>query len=317
MELKQGLVIFKGITGSKLYGTDTPDSDEDYTGVFMPNLDILFGLESCDSVDESLISKDSSGKNTAEAVDMIYHNYYKFVKLAMDNNPNILEILFTPSSKILHVDKYGFGKTLLKNRHLFPYRGLIGKFVAYSRAQKHKMTIKTDSFTLLETVLDFLSNTTEILLQQVVPELCSIGCKADKNNLYISDLTFPLGVTVKKVRQSIERRLKTFSSRGALISRYGFDCKFGSHLIRLLLEAKELLSTGDLEFPLKERGLILDIKQGKYSLEQVLTMSENLEKDIDSVKAVIPEKKRYKEINKLLIDTSIKWVYKLKEDNYG
>ena len=36
-----------------------------------------------------------------------------------------------------------------------------------------------------------------------------------------------------------------------------------SHAIRVLLEIKELLDTGNIQFPLKDKDFLLDIKLGK------------------------------------------------------
>jgi predicted nucleotidyltransferase len=66
--------------------------------------------------------------------------------------------------------------------------------------------------------------------------------------------------------------------RRALVERYGYDCKNASHLIRLLRMACEFLKTGEL---IVDRGgldatELLDIKHGKWTLEQVQSEAERL-----------------------------------------
>ena len=38
------LLLFKAVTGSRAYGTDTPESDTDYRGVFVMPRENFFGL---------------------------------------------------------------------------------------------------------------------------------------------------------------------------------------------------------------------------------------------------------------------------------
>jgi hypothetical protein len=54
--------------------------------------------------------------------------------------------------------------------------------------------------------------------------------------------------------------------------------------VRLLVEGIELLETKRIVFPLKERQLITDIKQGKYKMTEVLEMSDELNNKFDTLK---------------------------------
>lgn len=74
-------------------------------------------------------------------------------------------------------------------------------------------------------------------------------------------------------------------TRKALVDKFGFDCKFGSHLIRLLLECLELLVEGRIALPLSQNNLVRDIKIGKYDLYFVTKKSEELEHLIDQAYA--------------------------------
>jgi hypothetical protein len=85
----------------------------------------------------------------------------------------------------------------------------------------------------------------------------------------------------KRAKEFVDRRLSQFGSRLELVTKYGYDTKFASHLIRLIVEGIELLSTGDLIFPLKEAPLLRDIRQGKYSMDDVLKMAEEYERAIE------------------------------------
>ena len=86
-------------------------------------------------------------------------------------------------------------------------------------------------------------------------------------------------------------------------SRYGFDTKFASNLIRLILEGKELVSTGEIVFPLAYKQTILDIKQGLWTIKEVLDYAEQLEAETDVAveKSDLPSKPRFDEIEQFTI----------------
>jgi len=125
-------------TGSHLYGTNTPESDEDFVGIFMPSEEYVYGFKKVDEVDLSVKDKDENGKNTKDAVDIKYYEFRKFVKLAMDNNPNIIEILFAPKENIVYINE--FGTELLEMAKMFPHQGAKQKFMGYALSQKGKLT---------------------------------------------------------------------------------------------------------------------------------------------------------------------------------
>ena len=43
--------VLEIITGSNLYGTNTPESDKDYLGVFIPEAEFVFGFSKIEEVD--------------------------------------------------------------------------------------------------------------------------------------------------------------------------------------------------------------------------------------------------------------------------
>lgn len=58
------------------------------------------------------------------------------------------------------------------------------------------------------------------------------------------------------------------SRRAELVTQHGFDVKFGAHAIRLLLEAEQILTTGDLDLQ-RDKELLKEIRRGEWSLAQV------------------------------------------------
>ena len=78
--------IFLTIAGSKAYGTNTPESDVDIRGICIPkNKTYYFGY--------GLNVFEQKDKGWDD--DRVIYDLRKFIKLAADNNPNILELLYT------------------------------------------------------------------------------------------------------------------------------------------------------------------------------------------------------------------------------
>jgi uncharacterized protein len=62
--------------------------------------------------------------------------------------------------------------------------------------------------------------------------------------------------------------------RPELEEKYGYDVKAGMHVLRLLHECRELVSTGKITLPRPERDLLIRVRTGKYSMEKVLAMAQ-------------------------------------------
>lgn len=81
-------LIFEAVAGSKAYGLDTPTSDTDIKGVFVLPKELFYGLEYTAQVNN-------------ETNDIVYYELKRFVELLATNNPNMLELLYTPEEKVL------------------------------------------------------------------------------------------------------------------------------------------------------------------------------------------------------------------------
>jgi uncharacterized protein len=136
-------MIIKVASGSHLYGTNTPESDLDYLGIFIPEEKYILGLSSIEQVDLSIIDKAQSGKNTKKAIDFVVYELRKFVNLALQNNPNILEILCVKPESTEYITEYGI--TLLELRDKIVSQLLIDRFYKYSLSQKKKMFLTLPS----------------------------------------------------------------------------------------------------------------------------------------------------------------------------
>lgn len=295
--------------GSYLYGTNIDTSDKDYLGIFMPNIEYVLGFKTCEEVTLNIIDKNKDGKNTQKALDRKFYEFRKYITLAFNNNPNILETLFVNQENIIFIND--IGKELLNIKHLFPYKGLKERFLGYAFAQKHKMIIRKDNYFDLISGLDYLSKfdcgktLLEILLTNNCPPFLKIRYDGSNNISFIEigDLNLMPHTPIKRVKIILEERLSKVGNRKELLTKYGYDCKFGMHLIRLMLEGVELLKTGELKFPLKEAQMLKDIREGKWKIEDILNCSQELEREIEDLtkNSKLPNKPNIEEIEKFTI----------------
>ena len=137
--VKKGTIL-KIISGSYMYGTNTPDSDKDYIGICIPTKDYVIGMYKFEQLEERTNLSNSNKQNTKADNDYTCYSLSKFIKLVYDNNPNVLEVLFVPKESIIYCDD--LGKQLLEHRNLFVSKRAYYKFMGYAIAQKRKLITK-------------------------------------------------------------------------------------------------------------------------------------------------------------------------------
>lgn len=315
-------IILKIRGGSHLYGLNTDLSDEDYIGIFLNKKVETFGLETCDVIEENIISKLENGKNSKDAIDCKYYSLDKFCRLAMKCNPTILEILFANDDNIIYCDKYG--KKLLDNKHLFISQNVKHSFLGYAISQKKKSFVKTENLkkltkaykelaridhyklckTMLYDAVNPIGNFMKIWDYERGMIYTSNGftnCDDYPNYITIGDLRFSNQKLID-VKRKIENRLNKSSHRADGMLDKGIDYKFMSHTVRLLYEGLELLKTGHITFPLIQRDLLMDIKLGKMNITSIIELIEALEQKIKDITINLPNKPNIEGINNLLVD---------------
>lgn len=73
--------------------------------------------------------------------DFSVYNIVKYFTLLMENNPNIIDSIFTPQDCVLHITQVG--NMIRENRNLFLHKGCWHKFKGYAYSQVHKMSSKS------------------------------------------------------------------------------------------------------------------------------------------------------------------------------
>jgi uncharacterized protein len=68
-------------------------------------------------------------------------------------------------------------------------------------------------------------------------------------------------------------------TRPELIEQFGWDTKYGAHMVRLGYQGVELLETGRITLPMPQaqRDLVKDIRRGRHTMQEALDMAAGLE----------------------------------------
>jgi predicted nucleotidyltransferase len=95
------------------------------------------------------------------------------------------------------------------------------------------------------------------------------------------------------------------TGRVDLIERFGFDTKFAMHAVRLLTSGIEILKTGDFATYRGNRDFLLDIRNGWFTLEQIILIINDLDEELTSAYencTCLPHSPDYHKINSWLIN---------------
>ena len=143
-----GGVQYETLMGSVAYGVSSDSSDSDVYGFCMPPKDIVFPhlagyipgfskqIQKFEQYQEHHIVEKDHGKEW----DLSIYSIIKYFRLCMDNNPNMIDSLFTHDSMVL--SRTNIADMIRDNRKLFLHKGSWHKFKGYAYSQMHKMKIK-------------------------------------------------------------------------------------------------------------------------------------------------------------------------------
>lgn len=289
--------LFVTQAGSHLYGTAIPGvSDMDYRGVVFEPVESLVGLNPF----EQYIAPDE--------VDSTYYGLRKFVKLAAACNPNIIELLFAPTTGPTCVSVIPEWFDIVDNSDLFLGKDAItNNFIGYATSQFQKMRAHREWLTKPAPVKPDFQDYEGVLVDGSIV-WGSHGLKLQYD-------------AAKKHWENYQTWLNERNrARFALEYQFGYDTKNAMHLVRLINEGIELLSTGQLVFPRPEAKRLLEIRNGAFTYEQVEIFFEegkNILRNV-SENSGVPEKANLKELNKIVQKLNFKYLdLDLREDENG
>ncbi len=292
-------IICQCITGSHLYGTARPESDIDIRGVFIPTGEFYFGfMEKVEQVES---------KNP----DTTFWEITKFFKLCLDNNPNILELLFIPIHSKYTEYFTPEWEEIIANRSLFLSTKARHTFSGYAVSQLHR--IKQHREWLLNPPKkkpersDFNLPETNVITKDQINAYDELLDKGDVLEIGIQSLQVlqhekAYFNAMRYYQQYQNWKSERNKDRAELEAKFGYDTKHASHLFRLLGEGKELLTTGIITFPRPDAEELMAIRKGQYTYDELMGKIDNdVDKFFDNLESqfVLPHKPNHKEADKL------------------
>jgi predicted nucleotidyltransferase len=273
-------LIFACVTGSWAYGTATPTSDVDIRGVAIPPKDYLLGFHK--KFDQQVIS-------TGET-DTTVFSLQKYLSLAVDANPNILELLFIDNKDLILVDS-PFWATLREHRDLFLTKKAKHTYSGYAYSQLQRIRLHRNY--LLNppkkepTRQDFGLPNRTVIPKDILGAIDKLSTLEDAtSDISVEALTL---LDKEKRYSSARREWEQYQVwkknrnpvRAAMEEKFGVDCKHLSHVVRLYRTGIEILETGKLNVYRADADELLAIKNGAWSYEKAMEWADEQEKRLN------------------------------------
>jgi hypothetical protein len=297
--------IMTTIFGSHLYGLNTENSDMDYKSIFIPETKYLVLQTAIRNISHSTGGQDA--KNTAEDVDTELFALHEWIKLALQGETVALDMLHTTPEMLLETSPTW--EFIQENRWRF-YTTDMRSYVGYVKKQAAKYGVKGTRLDALQKSIDeanealCLANTYD---GEIDVNTIKLGDVIDylPEDHYRSKVTDTKGEHEYHFYKVLEKKFQTtlrvteyisilqgiYNSYGSRAKEAqenkGIDWKALSHAIRGGYQLKEIYTTGDLKYPLKQREFLLAVKRGE--LDFITQVKPELEKIVDEVEKLAIE----------------------------
>ena len=293
--------IVKLMFGSQLYGTNTPDSDQDFKGVFLPSKEQILLGKIPKSINEST-KKENQLKNTSKDVDFETYSLHYFIYLACEGETVALDMLHAPDNMI--IEKSHIWNLIVAERERF-YTKNLKAFVGYARRQASKYGIKGSRLNDAQKVLDALKrvndSTNRCRLLDIWPilptgeHIFKHPPNENGERMYeVCGRKIGEKVTLQYARETVKRFVDNYGERARKAAdNEGIDWKAVSHACRAAYQVKQILLENTIIFPLKEAKFLKSVKCGELDYQTVVAPKlEDLMTEVEelSLKSNLPDK---------------------------
>ncbi|MGV1864528.1 DNA polymerase beta superfamily protein [Rhizobium sp. 23-156Da] len=302
--------------GSHLYGTSTPESDLDFKSVFVPAADTIL-LQKAPKTLNSHRPKGVGEKNSAGEIDEEQFSVQRFLGLAAEGQTVALDVLFAPETAMVEEPAWEWREIAANRQKLLTRKS--AAFIGYARVQANKYGIKgsrvaaaRNALALLDDGMDTHGSTAKL---HVIADGIAATIEANDHMGMLEDTTphgqrvslwevcdrkMPFTASIKNARDIMARVVDEYGRRALMAeTQQGVDWKALSHAVRVGEQAIELLSTGNVTFPLPDAAHILDIKQGRLPYQDVASEIEDLLERVEAAatSSTLPDEPDYEWIN--------------------
>lgn len=316
-------VMFRGIVGSRAYGTASATSDTDVRGIFVvPS--------------KSYVRLTPPPKQVSdERNDHIYYSLLRFCELMSEANPTTLEMLYLPQDCILKTTT-AF-EVLERNRDIFISQMAVDSHLGYAVSQIKKARgcnkrvwnpwpekppepedyctfisdVRQHPKTLMESGVDLRRCKAAPVAKSVVTDILAVydfgadtggvfrGGKTVLFDIPKGDSGKRIGVMIfnKQAFESAKRQHQEYwnwkrnrndarwvqQERGEL----DYDAKNMMHLTRLLFSGENIVKNGEpiVRFEGKKLETLLSIRRGEWTFDAIMDQAETIRSEIESGKS--------------------------------
>jgi hypothetical protein len=290
-------IVLEAIVGSHAWGLADDASDTDTRGVFALPFPWTLGLAEKPT---DMVSADGS---------TTFWEFTKAVNQALRADPNTLEMLFLTNARATDV----FGQWLVEERDAFVSKAIFGSFGRYAMSQLEKLSRSQRLAEHRDLVLEWLCEEPAPDLDEVGRRLAQISPRAAPTP---EDAVLAAKTYVKQLYRSLSDQGLLDANDFDALMRYArsggarppsareLRPKNAYNLLRLIVLAAGWLRDGEPSFEVSGafRARLLEIKQGKVPLEDVLRDAEALAPELEAArdKSSLPEKPDYGRADRLL-----------------
>lgn len=328
-------IVMETIFGSHLYGLETPNSDTDYKGIFIPDArDILLG-NAPKTIQSS--TGDKHSKNTKDDIDNQMFSLTKFISLACEGDTVAIDMLHADDAKLKANSE--IWQYIRANRHRFYTKELTSLF-DYVRKQAAKYGVKGSRLAALREVHAVLQRSVHDTWSAVSVADLSVDVDTSKygKRIKVGDIshTFPtnefcrfitddtqksgcqdfyevLGrkfqftISIAEMKKSIYKLWDEYGERARQAeANNGIDWKALSHALRGGYQLINIYKNGDLVYPMEQNPLILAVKTGKMPFKDV---QEELERVVCEVERLAAISDYPEEVDKAFWEDFLEKVY--------
>lgn len=262
--------------GSHLYGTNTPKSDLDFKGIFQATIEEIILKKDKHVIYESTKKSSAGYRNSPDDIDLEYKELREFLREAMAGQTYALDMLFSPRNMWIETSpEWEFivnNKAKLLSKNVQPFLG-------YIRQQTAKYGLKGARLSELQRVLKYFEDKPEkdlvgahiegLELSEFV-SVCEITNERPNGERAITEKylevlgrKFQFKAQICNVLRPLRKFDEEYGGRSrAAAKNEGVDWKAVSHAFRCSYQLIELAQNQHIEFPLKERDFLKEVKTG-------------------------------------------------------
>lgn len=303
-------VMFIVEYGSRLYGTNTPESDTDLKAIFLPDIDdVLLGKRMTSTkarFDAAGVKiTDDSVPMPANGVETEFIPFQTFARDFVQGQTYAVEVAFAilnqgpsaPDSQSQREYELVFALVhQFANAEVYSMVSFAQKQTFdYVRRGERLNHLEAVESSLMETMLHFFGDAemprldTWLGSSQILDVIAadtglktsvSVNNNKSQRTLELNGRSYLESTRLDHILEQVRKQIAKFGGRAQAAAEVNVDFKSLSHAVRVYQQSIELLETGRITFPRPNVEELLAIKQGRANLEVVKAQLEELDAEV-------------------------------------